>query len=113
VTFFAEAGLSAFVVSSTASSTLAILLLLGVATEVFCTFGEPSAPSGLRISGIFVTFFTYGSLVLLSLALAGSTVAIFGTTLGSTALCIIETLSFALAAEEVPSPNSGITASSM
>jgi hypothetical protein len=44
--FFVGAGLKAFVVSSTASSTLAILLLLGVAVEAFCTLGSVG---GLRL----------------------------------------------------------------
>jgi hypothetical protein len=102
-TFFVAAGLKTFVVSSTASSTLAILLLLGVAAKVFCTFDKPAAPGGFRISGIFVTLSTYGSLALLSSALASPTVVTFGTTVGSSVLCIIGTISFTLAAEEVPS----------
>src|SRR5688572_1669941 len=54
--FLVGAGLKAFVVSMTASSMLAILLLLGVATEAFCTFGNFASAGGLRISGIFIVF---------------------------------------------------------
>jgi hypothetical protein len=101
------------VVSITASSTLAILLLLGVAAGAFCTFGNSAYAGGLRISGIFTDFSTFGSSAVSSLALAGLTVGTFGTTIDSSALCTMGAACFAWAVEEVPSPNSGTTVGSI
>jgi hypothetical protein len=47
----AGAGVNALVVSRTASSTLAILLLLGVTAGAFDTFGNSSSVGGLKIFG--------------------------------------------------------------
>jgi hypothetical protein len=58
--FLVGAGLKAFVVTMTASSTLAILLLLGVAAGAFCNFGNSAFAGGLRISGIFTVFSNFG-----------------------------------------------------
>jgi hypothetical protein len=46
---FAKAGVHALVHSRTASSTLAILLLLGVVTGALGTFGNSGSGGGLRI----------------------------------------------------------------
>jgi hypothetical protein len=86
---------------------------LGVAVEAFCTFGSFASVEGLRLSDIFIISSIYGPSALSSLALADSTVGIVGTTIGSSVLCTIGTISFASTAEEVPLPNSGITAGSM
>src|SRR5699024_3640668 len=106
-TFLIGAGVKAFVVSITASSTLAILLLLGVAAGPFCIFGKFASTGGLRISGIFTVSSTFDSSVISSLASAGPTVGTFGITIDSSALCTMEAACFASVVEEVPSPNSG------
>jgi hypothetical protein len=111
--FFEGAGLKAFIVSNTASNTLAILLLLGVAAEAFCTFGSSASFEGLRISGIFFVSSAYGSSALSSLDMVGLTVGTFGTTVGSSVLCTIKAAFSASAAEEVPAPNSGTTTGSI
>jgi hypothetical protein len=59
-TFFVGAGVNALVVSITASSTLAILLLLGVVAGAFATFGNSASASGLKISGSAITFSSSG-----------------------------------------------------
>jgi hypothetical protein len=57
--------LEAFTVSST-SSTLAILLLLGVAARPFCIFGIVTSAEGLKTSNIFVpSVFGFSALSLL------------------------------------------------
>jgi hypothetical protein len=55
-TFFVAAGLKTFVVSSTASSTLAILLFLGVAAEAFCTFGSVASIEGSEFLALALFF---------------------------------------------------------
>jgi hypothetical protein len=102
--FFVGARLKAFVVSSTASSKLAILNLLGVAAEAFCTFG---------ISDIFIISSTFGSSALSTLASTGLTVGVYGITVGFSTLCAIEAACLASAVEEAPSTNLGTTAGSM
>jgi hypothetical protein len=66
---FAEAGVAALVDSRIASSTLAILLLLGVIAGALDTFDSSSSDGGLRIfgnlanssgSGSSATFFGFG-----------------------------------------------------
>jgi hypothetical protein len=81
-TFFVGAGVKAFLVSMIASSTLAILLLLGVVAGAFVTFGN----SGLRIFSIITVFSNSDSLATSSLALAGPTIGTFGTTIDPLAL---------------------------
>jgi hypothetical protein len=111
--FFVRAGLKAFVISSTTSSTFAILLLLGVAAEAFCTFGNFASAGGLKISGIYTISSIFGSSALPILISTSPTVSTFGITVGSSVICALGTVSFVSAAEEVPSPNSGITAGSI
>jgi hypothetical protein len=67
-TFFEGAGVKTFVVSMTASSTLAILLLLGVVAGAFFTFGNSTFADGLRAFGIIIVFSNSGSLAVSSLA---------------------------------------------
>jgi hypothetical protein len=100
--FFEGAGLKTFIVSSTTSNTLAILLLLGVAAEAFCTFGSFASVEGLRISGIFIVSSVCGSSAFSSLEMAGPTIGTFGTLVGSSALCTIGAVCVASAAEEDP-----------
>jgi hypothetical protein len=61
------------------------------------------------ISGTFITFSTYSSSALSSLALVGT----FDITVSSSVLCAIEAVCLASAAEEGPSPNSGTMAGSI
>jgi hypothetical protein len=113
--FFEGIELKDFVVSNTTSSMFAILLLLGVAAEPFCAFGMGTSDEGLKISGIFVisSIFDPSALSLSAFVSTSSTEGNFGIIAGSSVLYAGGIVSFVLAAEEVPSPNSGITASSM
>jgi hypothetical protein len=107
--FFVGAGVKIFVVSMTVSSTLAILLLLGVVAGAFVTFGK-SAPAGaLKIFGIITVFSNFGFLDASSLASAGPAIGTYGTTIDPLALQAVGAACFALAVEEVPSLNSGTT----
>jgi hypothetical protein len=103
-TFFAEAGVNALVVSMTASKTLAILLLLGVAAEAFVTFGNSVSAGGHKISGSTITFSTSGFLAASSLASAGSAIGTFGTSVDSSALRPAGAACSVPAMEDVPSP---------
>jgi hypothetical protein len=111
--FFTRAGLKTFVISNTTSITFAIILLLGVAAEVFCIFGRSASIGSLRNFGVFVILSIFGSSSFLALSSADSAICIFGIIAGSSVLCAGGTISFVLAAEEAPSPNSGIAAGSM
>jgi hypothetical protein len=104
-TFFVGAGVNAFVVSMTASSTLAILLLLGVVAGAFITFGNSASTGGLF--GNTIVFYNSGSLATPSLASADPTIGTVGTTVDPSALRTAGAACSASAAEEVPSPNSG------
>jgi hypothetical protein len=108
-TFFAGAGVNAFVVSMTASSTLAILVLLGVVAGAFVTFGSSASAGGLRIFGSITVFSNYGSLATPSLASADPTIGTFGTAVDPLALRMAGAACSTSAAEEVPSPNLGTT----
>ena len=77
---------NALVVSMTTSSTLAILLLLGVVAGAFATFGSSTSTGWLRISGRFVAFSNSSFLVVSSSASTGSTIGTFGTIVDSSAI---------------------------
>jgi hypothetical protein len=93
--------LEAFTVSST-SSTLAILLLLGVAARPFCIFGTVTSAEGLKIYDIFVaSVFGSSALSLPVFASACSAEGAFGMVPGSPAFCVGGIGSFGAAVEEV------------
>jgi hypothetical protein len=102
-----------FVVSITASSTLAILLLLGVVAGAFVTFGNSSSTGGLRIFDIITVFSNSSSSATSSLASADSIIGTFGTTINPSVLRVAGASCFSSVVEEVPSPNSGTTVVSM
>jgi hypothetical protein len=111
--FFEGVEFKVFTVSST-SSTLAILLLLGVSAKLFCTFGTVTSDEWLKISNIFVPSI-FGSSVL-SLSVfdsASSAEGTFGIIVGSSAFCVGGMGYFGSAAKEVSPPNSGTTADSI
>jgi hypothetical protein len=89
----------------TVSSTLAILLLLGVVAGAFVTFGNSVSTGGLRIFGSSTVFSNSGSL-----ASADPTIGAFDNTVEPSASASAGATSIA---EEVPSPNSGTTAVSI
>jgi hypothetical protein len=70
---------------------------------------------GSKICGIFVisSIFDPLALSLSAFISTSSTEGNFGIIAGSSVLCAGGTFSFVLAAEEAPSPNSGITVGSM
>jgi hypothetical protein len=110
---FPGVGLEAFTVSST-SSTLAILLLLGVAARPFCIFGTVTSTEGLKTSNIFVpSVFGSSALSLPVFALAYSAEGAFGMVAGSSAFCVGGIGSFGSTTEEVFLPNSGTTTGSI
>jgi hypothetical protein len=78
---FAGAGVDALVDSMTTSSTLAILLLLGVIAGAFDTFDNSGSGGGLKIFGSPAVFSRSGSLAALPLASA----ACFGASTDSVA----------------------------
>jgi hypothetical protein len=84
---------------------LAILLLLGVVAEAFCTFDSFVSVGGLEIFGT--------SSALLTLASAGLAMGTFDVTVAFSVLCATAAVSVASAAEEDPEPNSGTTAGSI
>jgi hypothetical protein len=57
----AEAGVVVFTNSKTASSTLAILLFLGVIAGTLDGFGNPIVPGGLNTFNWYVAFSNFGS----------------------------------------------------
>jgi hypothetical protein len=67
----AEAGVDVFTDSITASSTLAILLFLGVAAGMFDGFGSSVAHGGLSAFNCSVIFSSFGSSVTFVLASTG------------------------------------------
>jgi hypothetical protein len=83
--------------------------------EFFCVFGTVATVQGLKFSGIFATssIFDPSALSLSAFVSTSSTEGNFGIIAGSSVLYAGGTISFVLAAEEVPSPNSGITVGSM
>jgi hypothetical protein len=86
----------------TVSSTLAILLLLGVVAGAFATFGNFASTVGLKISGSTITFSSSGFLAASSLASTGSAIGTFDSS-----ICLASTV------EDVPSPSFGTVAVSM
>jgi hypothetical protein len=110
---FPVVGLEAFTVSST-SSTLAYLLLLGVAARPFCIFGTITSAEGLKTSKIFVpSVFGSSALSLPVFASACSAEGAFGMVAGSSTFYVGGIGSFGSAAEEVFPPNSGTAAVSI
>jgi hypothetical protein len=102
-----------FTVSNT-SSTLAILLLLGVAAKLFCAFGAVTSDEGLKISNTFVSpIFDSSALSLSVFDSARSTEGAFGIIAGSSAFCVGGMGSLGSTAEEASPPNSGTTAGSI
>jgi hypothetical protein len=97
----------------TASSTLAILLLLGVIARVFATFGNSSSdcPAVSSRSGFSVVF-PSTSAVCFSTS-ADPVAETFGTTVDSLALRPAGVSCSASTMEDVPSPNLGTVAVSM
>jgi hypothetical protein len=63
---------------------------LGVTAEVFCTFDSFASVGGLKISGIFIIYSIFASSALSTLASTGSTKGVFGITVGSSTLYVIE-----------------------
>jgi hypothetical protein len=108
-TFFAGAGVNALVVFMTASSTLAILLLLGVVAGAFATFGNSASVGGLKISGCAIAFPSSGSLTASSLEPAPC----FGVLTSLTAGAFGNSVCYASAVEDVPSLSLGTMAVSM
>jgi hypothetical protein len=92
-----------------ASSTLAILLLLGVVAGAFATFGNSASAGGLKISGSAIALPRSGSLVASSLASAPC----FGVLTGSAAATFGNSTCSASAVEDVPSLSFGTMAISM
>jgi hypothetical protein len=97
----------------TASSTLAILLLLRVAAGAFATFDNSASTSGLRIFGSAIVFSNYSFLAAPSSASTGSTIGTFGTIVDSSALRAAGAACSASTAEDVSSPNFGTMAVSI
>jgi hypothetical protein len=93
----------------TASSTLAILLLLGVFAGAFATFGNSASPGGLKISGSAIAFPRSGSLATSSLASAPC----FGVLTGPAAGTFGDSICSASAVEDIPSLSFGTMAVSM
>jgi hypothetical protein len=119
---FAEAGVGALVNSKTASSTLAILLLLGVIAGVLDTFGNSGSGGGLRIFVNHADSSSSGYLADFSLASVGR----FGTSIDLIFSCPITFGASAdsplapagpgysgSAVEEIPSASFGTLAVSM
>jgi hypothetical protein len=107
-TFSTGVGVSDLVVSMTASSTLAILLLLGVVAGAFATFGN-SASGGLKISSDTIVSSSSGFFNAVSLA----STTFFGVSTGSAVGTFGKSICLASAVEDVPSPNFGTTAVSI
>jgi hypothetical protein len=102
-----------FTVSNT-SSTLAILLLLGVVAELFCAFGAVTSDEGLKISNTFVSpIFDSLALSLSVFDSARSIEGAFGIIAGSSSFYVGGMGSLGSAAEEASPPNSGTTAGSI
>jgi hypothetical protein len=86
-----------------ASSTLAILLLLGVVAGAFATFGNFASAGGLKISSGTIVSPSSGFLTAFSLALA----AFFGVSTSSAVGTFSKSICLASAVEDVPLPNFG------
>jgi hypothetical protein len=115
----AGAGVDALVDSKTASSTLAILLLLGVIVGAFDAFGNSGSGSGLKIFGSPASSPNFGSSAAFPLASAGcfgaSADSVAGT-LGISADSSLEPIGagrHGSEVEDVPSANFGTLAISM
>jgi hypothetical protein len=120
----AEAGVSTFVDSMTASNTLAILLLFGVAVGIFVIFGSSVSCDGLRIFGCPTDLLGFSFLAVFSVSLVR-----FGTSVVLVFSCTIITDGFGTStnpplasagagnsgstAEEGPSVSFGTLAASM
>lgn len=102
---FIGVGVGALVVSMTTSSTLAILLLLGVVAGALATFGNSVSTGGLKISGSTIVSSNSGFLVAPSLASTGSTIDTFSTIVDSSALRAAGASCSASVAEDVSSSN--------
>jgi hypothetical protein len=81
--------------------------------ELFCAFGTVASAEGLKISGIFVISSIFDPSALSAVVSTSLTESNFGITADYPVLCAGGIVSFVLAAEEAPPPNSGITAGSM
>jgi hypothetical protein len=82
--------------------------------ELFCAFGTVTFDEGLKISGTFISsIFDSLALPLPAFVSTSSAEGSYDIVSGSSILCAGGTISFVLAAEEAPSPNSGIAAGSM
>jgi hypothetical protein len=116
---FTGAGVSALVVSMTASSTLAILLLLGVVAGAFVSFGNFASAGGLKIFGSSTFSPSFGSLAAFSLASAPSFSVSAGPIAGTfgnsdrSSLGMAGAGCSASAMEDVPSPSFGNVTVSM
>jgi hypothetical protein len=91
-TFFVGAGVNAFVVYMTTSSTLAILLLLGDVAGAFVTFGNSTSIDGLRFFGSITVLSNSGSLATSSLASVDPTIDTFGVAVDPSASASAEQL---------------------
>jgi hypothetical protein len=118
-TFFAGEGVNALVDSMTASSTLAILLLLGVIAGAFDTFGNSGSGGGLKIFGGPAVSSQFGSSAAFPLvssvcfgASADPVAGTFGNSVNSS-LVLAGTGYSASVVEDVPSPSFGNVAVSM
>jgi hypothetical protein len=115
----AGAGVDALVDSRTASSTLAILLLLGVTAGAFDTFDNSGSAGGLKIFGSPTVSPSSGSLIAFPLASTpcfGVSTDPAAGTFGDSANSSLGTEGagyFASTVEDVPSPSFGIVAASM
>jgi hypothetical protein len=94
----------------TASSTLAILLLVGVIARVFATFGNSGSdgPTVSSRSGISTVFPSASAVCIITLA--DPVAETFGTAVDSLALRLAGAACAASTVEDVPSPNFGTTA---
>jgi hypothetical protein len=105
--------LKVFIVSNT-SSTFAILLLLGVAAELFFAFSTVTSDEGLKIYSAFVSsIFGFSALSFSVFDSARSSEASFGIVAGSLVFYVGGMGSLGSAAEEVSPPNSGTTVGSI
>ena len=112
-TFLEGGELKVFTVSNT-SRTFAILLLLGVAAELFCAFGTVTSDEGPRIPSAFVSsMLGFSALSLSVFNSASSAEGTFGIITGSSVFCVGGTGSLGSVAEEASPPNSGTMAGSI
>ena len=84
------------------SSTIAILLLLGVVAELFCVFGTVASVEGFKVSGIFVNSLISSPSALSAFVSTSLIESSFDILAGSSILCAGRAISFALTAKEAP-----------